>query len=52
MKEKSIWHLGTEFPESGAYVLVVYNGVREKQTIQQNTRSSVRTSSRPAAGIT
>lgn len=35
MKEKSIWHLGTKFPESGAYVLVVYNGVREKQTIQQ-----------------
>ena len=35
MKEKTIWHPGTEFPESGAYVLVVYNGVFEKQTIQQ-----------------
>ena len=37
MKEKPIWHPGTEFPESGAYVLVVYNGVFEKQTIQQKT---------------
>ena len=28
MKEKTIWHPASEFPESGAYVLVVYNGRR------------------------
>ena len=35
MKEKTIWHPGTEFPESGAYVLVVYNGRLREQTVNQ-----------------
>lgn len=35
MKEKTSWLLATEFPESGAYVLVVYNGRNSEQTIEQ-----------------
>lgn len=35
MKEKTIWHPATEFPESGAYVLVVYNGRLREQTVNQ-----------------
>ena len=35
MKEKTIWHPASEFPESGAYVLVVYNGRLREQTVNQ-----------------
>ena len=35
MKEKTIWHPATEFPGSGAYVLVVYNGRLREQTVNQ-----------------
>lgn len=35
MKEKTLWHPATEFPESGAYVLVMYNGRNNEQTIEQ-----------------
>ena len=35
MKEKTIWHPASEFPESGAYVLVVYNRRLREQTVNQ-----------------
>ena len=35
MKEKTIWHPASEFPESGAYVLVVYN-LDSRQRITRN----------------
>ena len=35
MKEKTIWHSATEFPESGAYVLVVYNVRLREQIVNQ-----------------